>query len=100
LPATAGEGAGTITGTVTAAAAPTRDVTVLLASSRTSRLTVPASVVIKAGQTSASFTATVVNNTVIDGTQDAVVTASVENWTNGSATVSVVDNDNFINVSI
>src|SRR6202012_945995 len=68
LPANVSESGGQVTGTMTASAAPAKDITVQLSSNLTSRLTVPATVTIKAGQTSASFVATIINNGVIDGT--------------------------------
>ncbi len=100
LPASATEGDAPLSGTVTSSLPPTRDIAIQLSSDKTSKLTVPATVTLKAGQTSASFLATVVDNTVIDGTLSAKVTASTESWTSGSATVAVADNDVFITVSL
>ncbi|HSV15262.1 MAG TPA: M36 family metallopeptidase, partial [Tepidisphaeraceae bacterium] len=100
LPSTAREGDGVIVGTVTASAAPTRDIVVALSSDTLSKLSVPASVVIKAGQLSATFNATVIDNTVIDGALNATVTAAVDNWTTGSSTIAVADNDAFITVTM
>jgi hypothetical protein len=91
LAATAKEGDGTLAGT--ASAAPTRDIVVQLASNLSSRLSVPATVTLKAAQTTASLNVTVVEDTIINGTQNATVTASAENWTSGTATVAVADND-------
>ena len=100
LPTAAREGDGAIAGTITSSAAPTRDIVVQLASNNLSKLSVPATVILKAGQTSVSFTATVADNAVIDGTQNASVTAAIENWTSGNATVAVADNDNFITLTL
>jgi hypothetical protein len=100
LAATAAEGDAPLTGTITASAPPTRDITILLSSTDTSKLTVPASVVLPAGQTSVSFPATVIDNTVIDGTRTALVNATVPNWTGGSALVAVADNDGTIMLTI
>ena len=69
-------------------------------SSNPAALTVPATVTLVAGQTSVNFLATLVNNSIITGTQNATVTASVENWTTGSAAVAVADDNNFITVSL
>ena len=53
-----------------------------------------------AGQTSVNFSATPVKNTIINFTQNATVTASVDNWTSGSASVAIADDNNFITVSL
>ncbi|MFT3787559.1 MAG: pre-peptidase C-terminal domain-containing protein [Tepidisphaeraceae bacterium] len=93
LPSAATEGGAPLTGTVTASAAPTRDIVVALASSAATRLGVPATITILAGQTTATFTTTTPENTQIDGNINAAVNATVENWQTGSATVAVADND-------
>ncbi|MCX6875854.1 MAG: hypothetical protein NTW21_18895, partial [Verrucomicrobia bacterium] len=93
-PATTSEGAGTVQGTVTASAAPARAVSVNLTSSDPAVLTVPATVTIPAGQTSAAFTITVVDDNKINGTHSATITAHVANWTNGTTTISITDNEN------
>ena len=54
---------------------------------------VPASVTILAGQTSASFTGTAVNDTATDGTQTATITASATTFTSASVSASAYDND-------
>ncbi len=95
LPANATEGDGTLVdaGTVTVDQAPTNDVVVELSSDDTSEATVPATVTILSGQTSATFDITVVEDTEIDDTQIATITAHVENWTDGSDTIDVLDNE-------
>lgn len=65
--------------------APVADVTVTLASSDTSKVTVPASVVIKAGKTSPD---TAPQATGV-GVGSATITASATNFTSGSGTVTV-----------
>ena len=87
-------------GTITSSAAPTRDITVQLFSGDLTELTVPATAILHAGQTSANFDLTIVDDTVIDGTQTASVTAHVENWTNGSANIDILDNDRFMVLTI
>ncbi|MGA2139353.1 MAG: M36 family metallopeptidase [Verrucomicrobiia bacterium] len=67
--------------------------TVNLLSSDTTELTVPASVTISAGQTSAVFTATVVDDSETDGAQPVTVTASAAGFVDGSADSTVLDND-------
>ncbi len=95
LPATATEGQGTVTGAVQVVGGiPGANTTVNLASSDTTEIQVPASVFIPSGQTSAVFTATVVDDNQIDGPQTATVTAHIQNWTNGSALITVLDNEN------
>ncbi|MCY2931161.1 MAG: hypothetical protein NTV86_17055 [Planctomycetota bacterium] len=95
MPTSAGEGAGMLTGagTVKVSAAPGSNVTVNLTSSDTSELMVPATVTILAGQTSATFDVTIVDDTVIDGTKTVAVVAHVENWTDGTASMNVLDNE-------
>ncbi|MBI5384185.1 MAG: M36 family metallopeptidase [Verrucomicrobia bacterium] len=93
LPAQVREGDGPVQGTVSASAAPTANIVVGLMSSDTTELQVPPSAVLLAGQTSAVFNVTVVNDTLIDGDQMATVTAHVPNWTEGSANLVVQDNE-------
>ncbi len=94
-PATTIEGAGTIQGTVTLSVPAGKAVTVSLTSSDVTAVTVPATVVIPAGQTSANFPIGVVDDSKIDGTQNATITAHVVNWTDGvSGNIAVQDNEN------
>jgi len=97
LPATAAEGMGTLTGagTITVSQAPAVDITVALTSSDTSEITVLAGMTIPAGQTSASFDVTIVNDNQIDGPQIATVTAHVAGWTDGSDEITLLDNENY-----
>jgi hypothetical protein len=100
LPSNAVKGQGSISGTVYTSAAPAHNIVVQLASSASSEISVPATVTLLAGQTSVNFNATVLQDTIIDGTQSVTVSASVENWTSGSTTVSVADDNNTIKVSL
>ncbi|MCB1276553.1 M36 family metallopeptidase [Prosthecobacter sp.] len=95
LPATLVEGTSTTGGqaSVQLATPAAADLTVSLSSSLTTRVTVPASVVIPAGQSSASFILTAPNNSVIDGNQDAVITAILPGSTPASGNVTVIDNE-------
>ncbi|EDY18001.1 peptidase M36 fungalysin [Chthoniobacter flavus Ellin428] len=93
-PASVSETAGTATGTVTLSAVPAANITVALSSSDTTALQVPATVTIPAGQTSVNFTMTIVNDTKINGTHPATITAHVNNWNDGSATVNILDDEN------
>jgi len=69
---------GTIAATVTRTGALDAELVVLLASSDTTEATVPASVVIPAGQASAAFVVTAQGDALIDGTQRVAITASVQ----------------------
>lgn len=92
-PSSVNEGVGSILGTLTTSIPPSTAVVVQLSSSDTSTLTVPATVTIPAGQTSVNFTIAVINDTKINGTRSVTITAHEANWTDGVATISVLDND-------
>ncbi|MGB2821246.1 MAG: hypothetical protein WBF17_09720, partial [Phycisphaerae bacterium] len=92
LPA-GGEEGQVVTGTVRVSAATGDDVLVGLISSDTSEATVPARVTIPSGQTSATFPVTLVQDGQVDGTQRVTITAHVENWTDGSDSMDVVNTD-------
>ena len=83
---------------MTSSQPPTRDIVVPLLSNYTSGLTVPATVTIHAGQTTATFDVTMHDDRLIQGNRPVVVTAAVENWTSGSATLSDIDDDRTIAV--
>ncbi|MEJ7593357.1 MAG: CAP domain-containing protein [Planctomycetaceae bacterium] len=76
--------------TVTRNGSPAASLTVNLSSSDTTEVTIPATVVIPAGQFSATFTASAVNDGIIDGNQTATVTATASGFpaTNRSLTVT------------
>jgi len=65
--------------------------TVNLVSSDPSKLTVPSSVVISNGQSSALFNLTVLDDTLIDGPQVVTVTAHVPGWTDGFSSMTILD---------
>ncbi|OYW76159.1 MAG: hypothetical protein B7Z37_09995 [Verrucomicrobia bacterium 12-59-8] len=87
------EDAGTVSGTITSSGAPTTSVSVQLVSSDTSEATTPASVTLPAGATSVPFTLTLVDDTLLDGPQTVVLTASVAGWASGTKTLTVLDNE-------
>ncbi|MES2598580.1 MAG: M36 family metallopeptidase [Verrucomicrobiota bacterium] len=91
--AASGVEGGVIDGTVSIGSVPTTDLTVNLTSSDTSEATVPASVVIPAGQTSAPFTMSLVDDTLLDGVQTAQISANAPHFSIGTHTLSVTDND-------
>jgi subtilisin family serine protease len=92
-PATALESAGILNGSVSLSSAPTSAVTVQLSSSDTSEVKVPSSVVIPAGQTSAVVPFIIEDDTELDGTESATITASVTGWTPGTHSIQVQNND-------
>ena len=67
--------------------------TVNLSSNLTARLGVPATAIIAAGATSATFLGTPVNDTIVNGNSLAVVTASATGFVAGTSTVTITDND-------
>lgn len=93
LPAAIFENAAPTQGVVQVSAPPARDVVVSLASSNPNKLVVPPTALIPAGQTSAVFVTTPVDNVQIDGPVDVTVTAHVQNWTDGKAVVTVLDSE-------
>jgi subtilisin-like proprotein convertase family protein len=86
-------GSSAATGTVTVSQAPTSNLTVTLSSLDQTELTVPATVTILANQTTATFAVAAVDDALSDGTQSVVINASASGYTQGSATVSVTDNE-------
>ena len=79
------------TGTVTCNTSNPSGLTVSLLSSDTEKLTVPATVTIPAGSTSATFPVTVVNDGQIDGDQTVTITAAASGFQSGSDSATVVD---------
>ena len=65
--------------------------TVQLASSDTTEATVPASVVIPAGSDSVTFTVTAVDDSLLDGLQSVVISASASGYVVGDNTLHVRD---------
>lgn len=83
---------GTTTGTVTRANTDTStDLVVTLSSSDTSEATVPGSVTIRAGQQTATFTVTAVDDAILDGTQSITITAQAPSISPSRSTLSVTD---------
>jgi hypothetical protein len=95
LPASASESAGTLAnaGTVSMSAVAAADITVSLSSSPGSMLSVPSTTVIPQGQTSAVFNVTCVDNHIFGGSSNVTVTAHVQNWTDGSASMTILFDD-------
>ena len=56
-------------------------------------LSVPASVTVAAGTTSSVFNITAVDDTLLNGTRAATITAQHPNWSTGIAAVAILDNE-------
>ena len=99
-PANISENGGVATATVTRTGDTSAALTVDLDSSDTDEATVPNTVVIPAGQTSTTFPITAVDELIIDGTQSPAITASANGFTDGVATVNVIDDDEVFALTI
>ena len=84
-------GANATTATVTRNTSTTSALLVTITNSDPNDVTVPATVTIPAGATSATFAVGTINNDVVEGTQTATLTASATGLVSGSATLSVTD---------
>jgi len=95
LPASAWENAGVLinAGSVGISGTSPSSLMVSLASGNPAKLTVPSSVTIPAGQVSNTFNITLVDNSIADGHQIVTVTASAAGFTNGSASMWVLDDE-------
>ena len=93
LPSDTTEGTPNINGVVSLDVIPSANIVVEMSSSDATAIQVPPTVVIAAGQTSTLFSVTVVNDSRIDGSQIAGVTAHVARWIAGMATITVYDNE-------
>ncbi|MFN0068006.1 MAG: M36 family metallopeptidase [Limisphaerales bacterium] len=93
LPAEAAEDAGTLrrAGEVWIPGTWPDDLAVTLVSDDPGEAAVPASVVIPAGATNATFDLTLVNDRTLDGDQAVTVTASADGWTGAGAGFRVLD---------
>ncbi|APZ96389.1 right-handed parallel beta-helix repeat-containing protein [Fuerstiella marisgermanici] len=87
------ENGGTTTGTVSRNTDTTNALTINLSSNDTGEAGVPATVTILAGQTSATFSITGVDDAIVDGTQTVTITASAAAHTDGTDTLDVTDDD-------
>ena len=93
VPTTAVENAGIITGTVTRNLGTTGDVVVALVSSNPNIATVPATVTILAGQASADFAITLIDNAVFNSNRKLEITASATAFVSGKATSTISDDE-------
>ena len=86
-------GSGAATGTVTRTGVTTSPLTVSLSSSDTSEATVPSTVTILAGQSTATFAVNAVDDTDVDGMQSVTIAATATGYDPGSCSVQVTDDD-------
>lgn len=94
VPADVTEGADIVLqGMVSINTVSTQDIVVKLGSNFSGQIKVPATVTIKAGETSASFNATVVNDETAEIDKEVKITAATTGFNSGSATVLVKDDD-------
>ncbi|MEO0802619.1 MAG: malectin domain-containing carbohydrate-binding protein [Cyanobacteria bacterium J06642_2] len=87
------ENGGVATATVTRATDTTEALTVNLSSSDISEATVPESVIIPEGQSSATFQVTGVDDAIADGTQTPTITAAADGFVDGVLEIDVLDDD-------
>ena len=87
------EGSASFTGIVTRNGNQASALTVTLTNNNTSELSVPAQVVIPAGQASQAFIATPLDDGIVDGSQLVTVTAGAAGFNPGSAQVTVLNVD-------
>lgn len=84
-------GAAASTGTVTIPAALGTDLTVTLLSSDVTEATVPATVTIALGNTSANFPINAVDDFLVDGSIGVTITATASGYLNGQVNITVED---------
>ena len=87
------ENGGTTTGTVTRPGSTSGALVVNLASDDTTEATVPASVTIADGSTSATFAVTAVDDALTDGAQTVTITASATGFGDGVVSLDVGDDE-------
>jgi hypothetical protein len=95
LPSSINENAGTLpnAGMVSISGMLTTNLTVTLVSGNTNKLLVPATMTIPAGAFSNTFNLMPVDNAIADGNQSISVTASAPEFTNGVASVLIIDDE-------
>ncbi|MFC1766291.1 beta strand repeat-containing protein, partial [Planctomycetota bacterium] len=92
-PASIDENGGTATGTVYRNGNTVGNLTVTLQSNDLTEATVPSTVTIPNGFTSAVFTLTAVDDTLLDGTQSVTITANADGYLSDADTIQVLDDD-------
>lgn len=96
VPASVTEGSAPVTGTVTLPFVSASDVPVNLSSGLPGRVSVPASVTIPAGTTSTNFTITVIDDTLLNHSQAAMISAAATVYQGGVAFLVVNDNESAV----
>ena len=96
LPASASEGGSPVFGTVTLPTPAVGDTEVPLTSSVPARATVPTSVMVLAGQTSANFAVTPGDDSSLNGSVPLAVSASAVGYAQGVGYMAIIDNENAI----
>ena len=86
-------GANAATGTVSVAAAPSANLVVALTSSSLLNVSVPNSVTILAGQTSANFAISAIDDNEVDGVANASINAETAGYIAANANITVTDNE-------
>jgi ELWxxDGT repeat protein len=84
---------GTALATITRNTNTSNDLVVTIASSDTTEATAPQTVTILAGQTSANFTVSGVNDAITDGSQPVTITAAASGFTSSIKAINVTDID-------
>ncbi|MGD9126088.1 MAG: caspase family protein [Planctomycetia bacterium] len=74
-------------------AAPLTDLVITLGSEDENQVTTPVSVTIPAGQTTAEFYLTMVDDSLCDGTQNVLITASAADYLAGTDTIEILDDE-------
>lgn len=95
-PSDATEGDGIICGNVSIRSAMTDDLVVRLISSDYTEVILPTTVTITAGQTSADFNLTIVDDLEVDGDQRVTITASAEDHDSGTDNITVHDKASYV----
>lgn len=92
-PAQVTEGALGATGSITLPSAPSTPITVALTSNIPAKLAVPASVVVPAGQTTATFPLSLPDDTLVDGSRTAIISATATGYRPATTGVTILDNE-------
>ncbi|PYI87711.1 MAG: hypothetical protein DME26_05270 [Verrucomicrobia bacterium] len=95
IPAEASEGSGLLSGVgqIRLRGVAVTNLAVALSVSDTNKLIVPPTVIVPAGQSSAVFDLTIIDDTRFDGRVPVTITARAPGFSDGQATLVVVDND-------
>lgn len=93
VPEAVTEGDGVVAASVSVSPVPAADLTVSLQASSATGFSLPASVIVPAGQTSANFNLTVIDDALLDGTETVQVTVSAAGYLPDQKAVKVHDNE-------